>query len=121
MLVAAQAPTTTVGRRRTWAIKSAGTTTVTTRLGKSEVMDAIHTRTLTVDDSGSASIQPFPECTYTQNPCSITDWIEVGIDGKPMTVRSDGIAGLGDMGYLSVSGLPRAWCSPLKGRWRPWL
>lgn len=106
LLAVPQASTTTVGQRKAWSIKKAGTTIVTTHLGGEELTVTIHTWTVPVDDSGSGLNQPYPDCTYTQNPCSIADWIHIRMGTKTVAVRTDGIAGLGDMHYLSIAGSP---------------
>lgn len=102
----AQAPTTTVGKRKAWIIKGAGTTTVTTRLGGEPLTVEIHTWQVPVNDRDEDGPRPYTQCTYSQNPCSITDWIHVRLGGKTLWIGPYDIAGLGDMHYLSISGSP---------------
>lgn len=106
LLAVTQTPTTTLGKHVAWTIKDAGTTTVSTRLAGQALTVEIHTWSVPVVVSSSPSAQPYPECTYTQNPCSITDWIHIRVGGKESAVRQDGLAGLGDMHYVSVAGTP---------------
>lgn len=106
LMAAAQAATTTYAGRKAWIIKGAGTTTATIRLGGEMLTVEIHTWQVPVNADDSNAPRPYTQCTYTQNPCSITDWIHVRLGGKTIWVGSFAIAGMGDMHYLAVSGSP---------------
>ncbi|MGH9472709.1 MAG: hypothetical protein ACRD1M_08195 [Terriglobales bacterium] len=106
LMAAAQVPNVTYAGRKAWIIKRAGTTTVTTQLRGEALTVAIHTWQVPVKAGPLVEHRPYPQCTYSQDPCSITDSIQVTLGGHKLWVGQDQLAGLGDIHYLSIAGSP---------------
>lgn len=90
---AAQAPATTFGGRKAWVAQVARTTRVFTVLGHQQLTIQIHAWQIPVKAGPLAPHRPYPQCTYPQNPCSITDWIHITLGGHRLWVDQGQLAG----------------------------
>lgn len=99
----AQAPTATFAGRKAWMIRPSGITIITANFRGAKLTIKIHAWQVHVESRVMDPPRPYPQCTYSQDPCSITDWIHVALGGRTQWLESSKFADLGDMHYLSVS------------------
>lgn len=99
-----------------WGIYPSGETVVSTPLGKSKVTITIDAFPVEVDlnhflqdDPGYEHLAPpkYVQCTFTQDPCSLTGRIQVAIDGHQLLIPVNAYTSLGDIHYVSVAGTPQ--------------
>lgn len=102
-LCCAQVATTTFAGRKAWRIASTGATVVRTTFAGQPLVISIHAWPVHVEARLADPPQPYPQCTYSQDPCSITDRIAVRLGGRSLWVDASTFSDLTDMHYLSVS------------------
>lgn len=84
-------------------VASSGSTTVKSAIGKTHALVKITNHEVEIGEAGS----PRPEkilssCTYSRHPCSVVDYLEIAVDGKPLFIYRSVYADLADVNRVSL-------------------